>query len=56
MYTEEELQDTIEYLEKKIDKYEDAFDSLFCLLVDDEAFSQDTREKLWSIYHDFNKS
>lgn len=55
MYTEEELQDTIEYLEIKVDKYEAVFDSLFSILVDDDAFSQGTKDQLWQVYHDLNR-
>lgn len=54
MYTEEELQDTIEYLEKKVDNLENTLDSLLSLLVDEEIFSEPTRNKLWEVYNDFS--
>lgn len=55
MYTEEELQETIEYLEKKVDRYEDILDALLSLMVDDDVFSENTKCKLWDIYNDLSK-
>lgn len=54
-YTEEELQDIVEYLEKKVDRYEEILDSMLSILSEEESFSQDTRNLFWQLYHDFNK-
>lgn len=54
MYTEEELQESIECLEKRVEKLENVFDSLISLLMDNEAFSQDIQDKLWGVSNLFN--
>ncbi len=55
MYTEEELQETIEYLEKKVERCEEVLETLLLFFTDEESFSSDTREQMWNIYHDLNK-
>ena len=43
MYTEEELQETIERLEKLVDSHEDALASIVWALHEEESLSEDTR-------------
>ena len=50
MYTEEELQETIEWLEEVVMKHEDALSSLVWALIDEENLSESAKDNIRDAY------